>query len=185
MKRLLTILNVIFLLVLGGLLFVWIQYEIEKKEIREERPLPSGLHPIVEEKRDKLIDQANVIGISILITDGFRSIESQNDIYEKGRSDEGAIVSYARGGESYHNYGLAIDYAILNKDGTISYDLQRDGNGNGEADWYEVARIAKELDFLWGGDFQGGFKDFPHLEYTFGLSIRELQNGWRPMDKMN
>jgi peptidoglycan L-alanyl-D-glutamate endopeptidase CwlK len=185
LKRLLTILNVTFLLVLGGLLFVWIQYEIEKKEIREERPLPSGLHPIVEEKRDKLIDQANVIGISILITDGYRSIESQNDIYEKGRSDEGAIVSYARGGESYHNYGLAIDYAILNKDGTISYDLQRDGNGNGEADWYEVARIAKELDFLWGGDFQGGFKDFPHLEYTFGLSIRELQNGWRPMDKMN
>lgn len=163
---------------------MWIQYEIENKEIREARPLPSGLHPIVEEKRDELIDQAKAIGITIIITDGFRSVESQNEIYEQGRSDEGAIVSYARGGESYHNYGLAIDYAMLNKEGIISYDLQRDGNGNGESDWFEVARIGKNLGFFWGGDWRG-FKDYPHLEYTFGLSISELQDGWRPADKMN
>ena len=182
MKRLVSILNIAFLLVLGGLIFVWIQNEIEQKEIREARPLPSGLHPVVEEKSKELIEQAEATGISILITDGFRSVESQNEIYERGRSKEGAIVSYARGGESYHNYGLAIDFALRNEHGGISYDLQRDGNGNGEADWFEVARIGKELGFEWGGDWRG-FKDYPHLEYNFGLSINELQNGWRPEDK--
>ncbi|MFX3673538.1 MAG: M15 family metallopeptidase [Paenisporosarcina sp.] len=182
MKRIQTILNVTFLLVLGGLLFVWIQNEMENKEIRETRPLPSGLHPIVEGKSKELIDQANEIGISILITDGFRSVESQNEIYEKGRNEVGAIVSYAKGGQSYHNYGLAIDYALQNTNGDISYDLQQDANGNGEADWFEVASIGKELGFKWGGDWRG-FKDYPHLEYTFGLSISELQEGYRPEDK--
>jgi len=155
---------------------------MENKEIREARPLPSGLHPIVEEKSNQLVEKTKAKGISILITDGFRSVESQNEIYERGRSKEGAIVSYARGGESYHNYGLAIDFALLNEHGGISYDLQRDGNNNGEADWFEVARIGKELGFEWGGDWRG-FKDYPHFQYTFGLSINELQNGWRPEDK--
>lgn len=182
LKRLLSILNITFLLVLGGLLFVWIQNEIENKEIREARPLPSGLHPVVEEKSKELIAQAEEIGVSILITDGFRSVESQNEIYKKGRNDGGAIVSYARGGESYHNYGLAIDFALQTENGGISYDLERDGNQNGKADWFEVASIGKELGFKWGGDWRG-FKDYPHLEYTFGLSINELQNGYRPEDK--
>lgn len=183
MKKFLSIINILFLLVLGGLLFVWIDREIENKRIREARPLPSGLHNIVEEKSMELVEQANKIGIPILITDGFRSIESQNEIYEQGRTSSGAIVSYAKGGESYHNYGLAIDFALLNQDDSISYDLQRDSNGNGEADWFEVARIGKNLGFTWGGDWRG-FKDYPHFEYTLGLSIRELQNGWRLEDKI-
>ena len=183
-EKFLSIINILFLLVLGGLLFVWIEREIENKRIREARPLPSGLHNIVEEKSMELVEQANKIGIPILITDGFRSIESQNEIYEQGRTSSGAIVSYAKGGESYHNYGLAIDFALLNQDTSISYDLQRDSNGNGEADWFEVARIGKELGFTWGGDWRG-FKDYPHFEYTLGLSIRELQNGWRLEDKID
>jgi peptidoglycan L-alanyl-D-glutamate endopeptidase CwlK len=172
-----------FLLILGGLLFIWIDREIENKQIREARPLPYRLHPLVEEKSEKLIEQANKISIPILITDGYRSVGSQNDIYGQGRTTEGSIVSYAKGGESYHNYGLAIDFALLNKDGSISYDLQRDANGNGESDWFEVARIGKELGFKWGGDWRR-FKDYPHFEYTLGLSIHELQNGWRLEDKI-
>ena len=146
--------------------------------------MPEGLHPIVGEKSNQLLDKAEEIGIPIMISDGFRSVESQDVLYDKGRSMEGSIVTYARGGESFHNYGLAIDFVLKNKDGTISYDMQRDLNGNGEADWFEVAQIGKELGFDWGGDWTG-FKDYPHLEYTFDLSIRELKNGWRPEDKLN
>ena len=38
----------------------------------------------------------------------------------------------------------------------------------------EVVAIAKNLGFDWGGDWSG-FKDYPHLQMTFGLSLRELQ----------
>lgn len=176
-------LSIIFLLVLGVFIFIWIQNELEFRENLTARPLPSGLHPIVEEKRDELVRQAADIGIDILITDGFRSSEEQNGLHEQGRTAPGNVVTHARGGESYHNYGLAIDFALRIGNGEVVWDLARDDNGNGERDWYEVAAIGKELGFSWGGDWQG-FKDYPHLEMTFGLSISELQQGWRPEDVM-
>lgn len=183
MKRLWTWLNITFWLVIGGLFFIWVHNELEFREALKERTLPEGLHPIVGEKSNQLLDQAEEIGVPIMISDGFRSVESQDVLYDKGRSMEGDIVTYARGGESFHNYGLAIDFVLKNKDGSISYDLERDMNNNGEADWVEVAKLGKELGFDWGGDW-AGFKDYPHLEYTFDLSIRDLQNGWRPEDKI-
>ena len=183
MKNIKTAFSILFLLVLGGFLFIWLEKELAFREELAQRPLPSGLHPIVEEKRDLLVAQAADVGIDILITDGYRSWEEQNNLHSQGRSTSGSIVTHAEAGESYHNYGLAIDYALRLDDGSVVWDIARDDNGNGESDWFEVAAIGKSLGFDWGGDWQR-FKDYPHLEMTFGLSIRELQQGWRPEDKM-
>lgn len=181
MKHAKTAFSVFFLLILGGFLFVWIQREMEFREELKQRPLPSGLHPIVEEKSNKLVRQAEAIGIDILITDGFRSVEAQDGLHAQGRNTAGSIVTQARGGESYHNYGLAIDFALRLENGEVVWDIERDGNRNGKRDWFEVAAIGKELGFIWGGDWQH-FKDYPHLQMTFGLSISELQQGYRPED---
>ncbi|PSL40476.1 peptidoglycan L-alanyl-D-glutamate endopeptidase CwlK [Planomicrobium soli] len=183
MKNAKTAFSVLFLLVLGSFLFIWLRSEIAFREELKERPVPSTLHPIVEEKKNELIAKAADIGIDILITDDFRSIEEQNSLHRQGRSDPGRIVTHAKGGESYHNYGLAIDFALLLPNGDVVWDINRDGNGNGKADWQEVVDIAKDLDFSWGGDWRY-FKDYPHLEMSFGLSIDDLQNGWRPEDVM-
>ncbi|MEZ0480070.1 M15 family metallopeptidase [Planococcus sp. SSTMD024] len=181
MKTFRTVFSLLFLFILGAFLFIWIEREIEERKERAERPLPSGLHPIVESKRDQLIARADEIGIDILITDGFRSVEEQNEIHAQGRTRGGSVVTYAEGGESYHNYGLAIDFALRLPDGSVVWDIQRDDNGNGRPDWFEVADIAKELGFEWGGDWVR-FKDYPHLQMDFGLSIRQLQEGYRPED---
>lgn len=181
MKTFRTVFSLLFLFILGAFLFIWIEREIEERHERAGRPLPTGLHPIVESKRDQLIAQAEEVGIEILITDGFRSVEEQNDIHAQGRTRGGNVVTYAEGGESYHNYGLAIDFALRLPDGSVVWDIQRDGNGNGRPDWFEVADIAKELGFEWGGDWVR-FKDYPHLQLDFGLSIRQLQDGYRPED---
>ncbi|TWT04228.1 M15 family metallopeptidase [Planococcus sp. CPCC 101016] len=183
MKNTKTAFSILFLLVLGGFLFIWIEKEMAFREELEKRTLPSSLHPIVEEKRDQLVAEAAEIGIDVVITDGYRSPEEQDILHSQGRSMSGNVVTYAEGGESYHNYGLAIDYALRLDDGSVVWDITRDDNGNGESDWFEVADIGKKLGFDWGGDWQR-FKDYPHLEMTFGLSIRELQQGWRPEDKM-
>ncbi|WP_249596564.1 peptidoglycan-binding protein [Peribacillus frigoritolerans] len=45
--------------------------------------------------------------------------------------------------------------------------------------WKRVAAIGKELGFKWGGDWSG-FKDYPHLEMTGGLSYSQLQAGKKP-----
>ncbi|WP_431804990.1 M15 family metallopeptidase [Halobacillus andaensis] len=145
----------------------------------DEDELPDELHPTVENKKNQLLEDASEIGIDVVITDGIRTIEEQEEIYERGRTKEGQIVTYAEGGESYHNYGLAVDFALRTEEGRISWNTEADRNDNGEADWVEVAELAKDLGFEWGGDWES-FQDYPHLQMDFGLSIRELQNGKRP-----
>ncbi|WP_407690672.1 M15 family metallopeptidase [Salinibacillus xinjiangensis] len=167
--------RLLILVAIGFVIVIFIDYLIDLKNT----PMPDRLHPVVAEKRDTLISQAKEKGISILITDDFRTVEKQNRLYEQGRSEEGNIVTYAKGGSSYHNYGLAIDFAIQLENGHVIWDLQYDGNENGHSDWMEVVDLAKNLGFEWGGDWES-FKDYPHLQIDFGLSIRELQWGKRP-----
>ena len=116
----------------------------------------------------------------------------QDELYTLGRTKVnpagksatrpmGNIVTFARGGQSNHNYGLAIDVVFLvDKDGngsyeTASWDIDKDFDGDGIADW-------KEVDFVfnmhgWKGLYHanGVRWDFPHFEKTFGLSISQLQ----------
>lgn len=141
------------------------------------------LDPVVGKKTNKLIQKAAENGIKVVITDKLRTKKEQNKLYAQGRTAGGSIVTYAKEGESYHNYGLAIDYALKNNHGNIIWDTTYDGNSNGQSDWFEVAEMAKELGFKWGGDWRN--PDYPHLQMDFGLSIEQLQNGLRPEHSKN
>ncbi|MCM3134468.1 M15 family metallopeptidase [Paenibacillus polysaccharolyticus] len=176
--------NWIIATIILSIVFVWLQQKgdlggIWQDEIIPE-PLPiTGLHPVVAESEGILVRKAARRGIEIVITHGYRSVEEQDALFAQGRSSSGNIVTNARGGESYHNYGLAIDFALRTPDGDIVWDMERDDNGNGKADWMEVVDLAKELGFTWGGDWTN-FPDYPHLQMDFGLSIRDLKRGKRP-----
>lgn len=165
--------------VVAVLLLTWRALGYPGLDSGKDVPMPTGLHPIVSEKAGELVRIAAEKGITIQFVEDFRSIEAQNQLYAKGRTDPGNIVTYAQGGESYHNYGLAIDYALKSRSGSLIWDRSHDMNGNGKGDWAEVASIAKSLGFEWGGDWEN-FKDYPHLQMTFGLSIEDLQRGKRP-----
>jgi peptidoglycan LD-endopeptidase CwlK len=177
----------IFILIAGMIYLLFLMKAEQLPEIDfhidngfdQDAPLPVQLHPVVSAKKDELISLAADKGINIVITQDFRSIEEQDKLYAKGRTAEGDIVTNAKGGESYHNFGLAIDFALLSINGAVIWDMNYDGNGNSRADWDEVVEIAKGLGFEWGGDWRS-FKDYPHLQYDFGLSIWELQRGKRP-----
>ncbi|MEK3669654.1 M15 family metallopeptidase [Paenibacillus sp. FSL R10-2771] len=139
-----------------------------------------NLHPVLLAGATELIRRSYARGIPILITQGMRTIAEQNALYAQGRTKKGAIVTNAKGGNSYHNYGLAIDYALLLPDGkSVSWDMKRDGDGDKVADWQEVAQEAKKLGFEWGGDWSS-FKDYSHLQMTFGLTTAELRAGKHP-----
>lgn len=174
------IIRALFIITLIILLPVWLIYYYLVPPDLEEVKLPDGLHPTVAEKRDNLVTRTSMAGIPILITAGFRSREEQDDLYAQGRSQPGNIVTNAKGGESLHNFGLAIDFALLNKQGEAIWDMEYDGNANGKPDWDEVVTIAKDEGFEWGGDFKGHFKDYPHFQMDFGLSLTEMQRGKSP-----
>ncbi len=142
----------------------------------------AALHPDVRYAADRLVRQAAERGIEIAITSGFRSSAEQDRLYRQGRQDAGNIVTNARGGQSYHNYGLAIDFAL--RDGSdILWDTERDGNGHGRSDWTEVVELAKDLGFDWGGDWEN-FPDYPHLQMDFGYTLRQLRHGKFPRDSV-
>ncbi|CAH2716728.1 Peptidoglycan L-alanyl-D-glutamate endopeptidase CwlK [Neobacillus rhizosphaerae] len=176
---------IIFFLLLTMILF-FIQFTKKSDPLTDSKTnqsvsLPTELHPVVKERSNQLIQQSAKKGIVVVVTDGFRSAEEQDRLYDKGRTAEGSIVTFAKGGESYHNYGLAIDFALKTPSGNVIWDRQYDGNKNGKADWTEVVKMAKALGFEWGGDW-AKFKDYPHLQMNFGLTIAKLQKGEKPAE---
>ena len=90
----------------------------------------------------------------------------------------GNVVTKAKGGSSYHNFGLAFDIVLLkDTDGngsfeTASWETNIDFDGDGQADWQEIVTIAKQHGWEWGGDWK--FTDKPHFQRTFGHSVVEL-----------
>ncbi|QWU15630.1 peptidoglycan L-alanyl-D-glutamate endopeptidase CwlK [Paenibacillus sophorae] len=140
----------------------------------------AGLNPAVHSAAAALIERCYACGIPILITQGLRTAAEQEALYAQGRTKPGAVVTNARGGYSYHNYGLAVDFALLLPDGkNVSWDMLRDGNEDRLTDWEQVVQIAKTLGFEWGGDWSG-FRDYPHLQMTFGLALDRLRAGEWP-----
>lgn len=52
-------------------------------------------------------------GINVYVYCGRRTAREQEELYEQGRSKPGRIVTRARAGQSFHNYGRAIDWVPL------------------------------------------------------------------------
>lgn len=108
-----------------------------------------------------------------------RTFAEQDVLYAQGRSKPGKVVTNAKGGQSYHNYGLAIDIVLLvdkDKNGsfeTASWDVKTDFDKDAKADWMEVVQIFKRYGYEWGGEWK--FKDDPHFQKSLGKSIYELR----------
>ena len=127
------------------------------------------LHPYLKKLATELIDKCKVEHIQIAIIQTYRTFEEQAKIYSQGRTSSGKIVTNAKPGRSYHNYGLAFDVGVIeNKKFTWA----------GEK-FDKVGKLGKELGLEWGGDFHK-LIDKPHFQYTFGLTIKDLLSGKKP-----
>ena len=134
------------------------------------------LHPKIRQQVSDLINKCDAVvcsNLEVRIVQGLRTIEEQNALYAQGRTAPGKIVTNAKGGSSFHNYGLAIDFAFLVDGKDISWDIQKDWDNDGVSDWKEVVNIFKTAGFSWGGEWHS-IKDYPHLELTFGYTWQQL-----------
>jgi peptidoglycan LD-endopeptidase CwlK len=108
-----------------------------------------------------------------------RTFAEQDALFAQGRSKPGKRVTNARGGQSFHNYGLAVDIVLLvdrDKNGTYeeaSWDTRLDGDNDKIADWMECVAVFKIWGWEWGGDWKS-FKDMPHFQKTFGYTTPQL-----------
>lgn len=129
------------------------------------------LHPLVRDEVKKLIDEANSKlpdNVEIRIVQGLRTFAEQDALYKQKPK-----VTNAKGGQSIHNYGLAIDFCLLINDKEISWDTKLDRDKDNTADWMEVVLVFLRAGWQWGGNWRT-FKDLPHLEKPFGNTWRTL-----------
>ncbi|WP_317779312.1 peptidoglycan-binding protein [Peribacillus sp. CSMR9] len=149
---------------------------------RSIKNMGSGMNSVVKASALEMIKRAYKEGIYVQISAGYRSMEEQAALYGQGRfysykgksysSMSKPKVTKALPGQSFHNYGVAIDYFLVSDDGkTALWTIN--------TKWKRVAAIGKELGFKWGGDWTG-FKDYPHLEMTGGLTYSQMMAGKRP-----
>lgn len=127
------------------------------------------LHPIAKERTVRAVQKANARltgSAQMRIVQGLRTFAEQDALYVKRPK-----VTNAKGGQSIHNYGVAIDFALLINGKEISWESTIDYDGDKKADWMEVVEAFKEEGFKWGGDWKT-FKDLPHLE---------LYSDWRAL----
>lgn len=125
----------------------------------------AGLDPKFAQKLSLFEKTLAAHGIKVILTWGYRSIESQNALYAKGRTTPGNIVTNARGGYSWHNFGLAADYAFV-INGKVTW--------NGP--WDTFGKIAKECGLEWGGSWKT-FKDRPHVQWNGGRTLAQMRAG--------
>ena len=123
------------------------------------------LHPSVRELVRDFINEAERQGIKLRVTSALRTHADQAKLYAKGRTEPGNVVTWAEPGESYHNYGLAVDVVEI-RDGAAIWNNEK---------WPQIGQMGKSFGFEWGGDWQGKI-DKPHFQMTFGNNIAMLQN---------
>jgi peptidoglycan L-alanyl-D-glutamate endopeptidase CwlK len=135
------------------------------------------LHPKIKDEVKKLVEKANAQltgNAEMVITQGLRTIAEQDALYAQGRTKPGKIVTNAKGGSSYHNYGLAIDFTLIIDGKNVVWDTQKDFDKDNIADWLEVVKVFTDAGYEWGGNFKT-FKDYPHFQKTFGYATSQLK----------
>lgn len=108
----------------------------------------------LREKANLIIEELEKQGLKPLVTCGYRSEKEQDRLYALGRTKRGKIVTYAKGGQSKHNFRKAIDFAFVDKNGDIDWTMQN---------FKKLGIAAKKYGLSWGGDWKR-FKDYPHIE---------------------
>ena len=108
-------------------------------------------------------EMAAGMGVQVKIICGTRSYAEQDRLYAKRPR-----VTNARGGQSWHNFGLAFDFGVFSADGKEYY---------GEHKCYKVfGQKAAEIEGAeWGGAWKS-FKDEPHIQLALYNTVADARN---------
>ena len=137
-------------------------YPKDNFEYRLTSKFINSLNPDVSQLARKFLDLAKANHLEVRILTAFRNWNEQDRLYTQGRTTPGDIITNARGGESYHNWGLAFDAAPF-KNGVIS---------NEPSQYKKMGELGVQAGLKWVGNFKD-IVDLPHFQYTHGLSAQD------------
>lgn len=119
------------------------------------------LHPSVRVEVTEIINECNQLltgRAKVRIAQGLRTNAEQDLLYKQRPK-----VTSAKGGQSIHNYGFAVDIVLIIDGKTASWDTVKDWDADKVSDWNEVVAVFKKHGWNWGGDWKS-FKDLPHFD---------------------
>ena len=132
-----------------------------------------ALHPKLREEALEIYNQICIAltGKAICrFSFTLRSFKDQEALYAQGRTIPGKIVTQAKAGLSYHNYGLAIDLVeIVNNQANWNFDYSK------------LVPFANKYGLFWGGNFKS-IKDKPHFQKEFGYTYKQLLDKYKKGD---
>jgi len=129
----------------------------------------SSLNVYVAALAKRFLELTKANNLDVRITNAFRGWGEQDSLFAQGRTTPGDIVTNARGGDSYHNWGLAFD-AVPFENGKVSNDTEK---------YRKMGQLGQQAELEWGGTFKS-IVDLPHFQYTFALGTWDLLDGVRP-----
>ena len=122
---------------------------------------------------------AATLGCEYIAISGNRTFAEQDKLFEKGRTippiGKAHIVTNARGGQSNHNFGIALDFGVFKDkryldDGTKAEKSVASGVHRSVAE-----KLAKKHGIEWGGNWIS-LKDEPHFEIETGLTLEQKRD---------
>src|ERR1700741_5277351 len=93
----------------------WLRMSDAMDTVSEARLM--NVHPLLASKIRQLSALLGQEGIVIRVTQGLRTWEEQDKLYQQGRTTPGPIETNPPAGSSSHNYGLAVDVVPMTKAG--------------------------------------------------------------------
>lgn len=139
------------------------------------------LHPDLLPKARAFLLECERQSVDVVIICTYRSNEEQAATYAQGRTKPGKIVTWAKPGESLHNFtnpegkpcAKAFDFAVL-RNGKITWGTGGNGIDDDPTDddtddlelWQKAGLIAESLGLEWAGRWPKNKREFPHCQMT-------------------
>ena len=121
-----------------------------------------------KERVERFLSLCKDEGIDLLVTSTYRDNESQQALYEQGRTTAGKVVTNAKAGDSWHNWRCAVDVVPM-VNGKPNWDGLHPV-------WDQIGQLGEQAGLEWAGRWRT-FKELAHFQYTGGLTLTDLKSG--------
>jgi LAS superfamily LD-carboxypeptidase LdcB len=114
----------------------------------------SKVHPRLAAGVTAMIEALASQGLTVEVVQGLRTYAEQDALFAQGRTKPGQVVTKAKGGQSNHNFGLAVDLCPF---------VNGKPQWNDNAGFIRIGAEAAKHGLQWGGDWKK-FIDKPHVQ---------------------
>lgn len=114
------------------------------------------LHSEIRPLAEAFLADCHAARIDVIVSCTSRTLEEQAALYAQGRTTPGDICTWAKPGQSAHNYGLAVDVAII-VNGKLDWKRT-------DPLWQTVGNFGQARGLEWYGAPDAEFNELPHFQ---------------------